>query len=116
MLARGELQRIKVPEERWIKIFNHHPGYMTVEQQEEIKSILKKNNFLAVIVPGVAQHSCRDYCAARNAMHLFACGILRIEATPMTAHGRLNLALDSPAVNLIDRFLRKFSRCSKTTA
>ena len=45
VLARGELQRIKVPEERWVKNFNHHPGYMTVEQQEEIKSILKKNHF-----------------------------------------------------------------------
>jgi hypothetical protein len=47
---------------------------MTVEQQEEIKSIPKKIIFNAVIVPGVAQHFCRDYCAARNAMHLFACG------------------------------------------
>jgi Recombinase len=45
VLARGELQRIKIPEERWIKIFNHHPAYMTLEQQEEIKSILKKNHF-----------------------------------------------------------------------
>ena len=52
VLARGELQRIKVPEERWIKIYNHHPGYMTIEQQEEIKAILKKNHFQQRDRPG----------------------------------------------------------------
>ena len=34
------------PEERWVKIVNNHPAYMTVEEQEEIKSILMKNNFV----------------------------------------------------------------------
>jgi DNA invertase Pin-like site-specific DNA recombinase len=45
LLANGQSQRVKVPEERWIKHFNHHPAYMTQEQQEEIKSILSKNRF-----------------------------------------------------------------------
>jgi len=45
VLARGESQRVKVPEERWGKIYNHHPDYLTLEEQEEIKSILKKNHF-----------------------------------------------------------------------
>jgi DNA invertase Pin-like site-specific DNA recombinase len=45
VMARGESKRMKVPEERWIKTFNHHPAYMSQEQQEEIKSILKKNRF-----------------------------------------------------------------------
>jgi hypothetical protein len=36
VLANGESKRMKVPEERWIKIFNHHPAYITQEQQEEV--------------------------------------------------------------------------------
>ena len=45
VLPNGRSKRIKVPEERWIKTFNHHPSYMSQEQQDEIKSILKKNRF-----------------------------------------------------------------------
>jgi hypothetical protein len=41
--ARG--QRIKLPEERWIRHVNHHPTYMTIEEQEKIKAILTKNQF-----------------------------------------------------------------------
>jgi hypothetical protein len=43
--ASGRSKRIKLPGERWIKIFDHHPAYMTLEEQEEIKSILQKNQF-----------------------------------------------------------------------
>src|SRR5262245_39687946 len=52
VLARGESQRVKVPEERWVKIYNHHPGYLTLQEQEEIKSILKKNHFKRRDRPG----------------------------------------------------------------
>jgi hypothetical protein len=45
VLANGESKRIKVPEELWIKTFNHHPPYLSQEQQEEIKAILKNNHF-----------------------------------------------------------------------
>ncbi len=45
VLANGQSKREKVPEERWIKVFNHHPAYMTQEQQEEVKSILSGNGF-----------------------------------------------------------------------
>src|SRR6266480_5171547 len=45
VLANGQSRRIKLPEERWIQIYNNHPAYMTVEQQEEIKAILKRNSF-----------------------------------------------------------------------
>jgi len=51
-LPNGQSQRIKVPEEKWIKIFDHHPAYMTKEQQEEIKSILNKNQYLNRDRPG----------------------------------------------------------------
>ena len=43
--ARGQSKRIKLPEDRWIKHPNHHPAYMTVEEQVEIKVILAKNQF-----------------------------------------------------------------------
>jgi DNA invertase Pin-like site-specific DNA recombinase len=43
--ASGRAKRIKLPGERWIKISNHHPAYMTPEEQEEIKAILRKNQF-----------------------------------------------------------------------
>ena len=36
--ATGQTKRGRVPENRWIKIPNHHPAYLTPEQQEEIKS------------------------------------------------------------------------------
>jgi hypothetical protein len=39
----GHSKRGKLPEERWIKIPNHHPTYMTVEEQEQIKSVLAHN-------------------------------------------------------------------------
>ena len=42
--AGGVSKKIKLPEERWIKIFNHHPAYLSQEQQKEIKSILKSNS------------------------------------------------------------------------
>jgi DNA invertase Pin-like site-specific DNA recombinase len=45
VLANGQSKRMKVPEEDWIKIFDHHPAYLTREQQEEIKTILNKNLF-----------------------------------------------------------------------
>ena len=45
VLAGGQTKRTKLPEEQWIRIFNHHPAYMTLEDQEEIKSILRKNQF-----------------------------------------------------------------------
>ncbi|MGN6720678.1 MAG: recombinase family protein, partial [Candidatus Binatia bacterium] len=46
VLARGQSKRIMAPEERWVKRVNNHPPYMSIEEQEEIKSILKKNIFV----------------------------------------------------------------------
>src|SRR6266850_2553214 len=45
VLASGHSARVRLSEEDWIKIFNHHPAYMSLEEQEEIKSILKNNWF-----------------------------------------------------------------------
>src|SRR5262249_14948866 len=39
----GRTKRRRVPEEHWITIPNHHPAYMTGEEQEEIQFILAKN-------------------------------------------------------------------------
>jgi len=52
VLATGQSPRVKVPEHRWVRIPDHHPAYMTVEQQEEIKLILANNNFLRRNRPG----------------------------------------------------------------
>jgi hypothetical protein len=52
VLATGQSPRVKVPEHRWVRILNHHPAYMTVEQQEEIKIILANNNFVRRNRPG----------------------------------------------------------------
>jgi DNA invertase Pin-like site-specific DNA recombinase len=46
VLATGQSARLKVPEHRWLKFPDHHPAYMTEEQQEEIKLILKSNHFV----------------------------------------------------------------------
>jgi DNA invertase Pin-like site-specific DNA recombinase len=52
VLATGQSPRVKVPEHRWVKVPNHHPAYMTVEQQEEIKRVLRDNNFVRHNRPG----------------------------------------------------------------
>ena len=39
------VKRIKVSREHWIRIPNHHPAYLSPEEQEEIKSTLRKNQF-----------------------------------------------------------------------
>ena len=52
VLATGQSPRVKVPEHRWVRILNHHPPYMSVEQQEEIKLILANNNFVRRNRPG----------------------------------------------------------------
>src|SRR6185503_3305199 len=44
--ANGQSARVKVPEHRWVKTPNHHPAYMTQEQREEIKVILRNNHFV----------------------------------------------------------------------
>jgi DNA invertase Pin-like site-specific DNA recombinase len=46
VLPSGQSARVKVPEHRWLKFPNHHPAYMTQEQQEEIKLTLRNNNFV----------------------------------------------------------------------
>jgi DNA invertase Pin-like site-specific DNA recombinase len=52
VLATGQSLRVKVPEHLWVRIPDHHPAYMTVEQQEEIKQILKNNHFVRRNRPG----------------------------------------------------------------
>src|SRR5215813_3306541 len=52
ILATGQSPRVKVPEHRWVKILNNHPAYMTPEQQEEIKLILRNNHWVRRDRPG----------------------------------------------------------------
>ena len=44
--SKGESVREPVPEEQWIKVYNALPPYMSVEEQEDIKAILKGNDFI----------------------------------------------------------------------
>ncbi|MGE5302495.1 MAG: recombinase family protein [Alphaproteobacteria bacterium] len=52
VLATGQSPRVKVPEHLWVKTFNNHPAYMTPEEQEEIKRILRNNHFIRRDRPG----------------------------------------------------------------
>jgi len=45
VLANGQTKRANASEDRWIKKPDHHPAYMTPEEQEEIRTILRKNHF-----------------------------------------------------------------------
>ena len=45
VLASGQSKRVKVPEERWIQTFDHHPAFMTRDEQDQFKAILKDNRF-----------------------------------------------------------------------
>src|SRR5215510_11336149 len=42
----GEAVRVRVPDRSWVKIFNALPPYMSVEEQEEFRAILKSNDFM----------------------------------------------------------------------
>ena len=52
MSATGQSARAKVPEHLWMKTPNHHPTYISQEQQEEIKLILSNNQFVRRNRPG----------------------------------------------------------------
>jgi DNA invertase Pin-like site-specific DNA recombinase len=62
--ASGETVREAIPEDRWIKIDNAFPAYLTVEEQEEIKAILKRNDFIKHYRPGRGSALCQGllYC------------------------------------------------------
>jgi DNA invertase Pin-like site-specific DNA recombinase len=52
VLSNGQSKRIKVSEDRWIQTFDHHPAYMSREEQDQFKSILKENRFQRRNRPG----------------------------------------------------------------
>ncbi len=45
MMKSGYPVRKPVPEDRWIRVVDHHPAYLTKADQERIKEILKSNRF-----------------------------------------------------------------------
>jgi DNA invertase Pin-like site-specific DNA recombinase len=45
VMPNGQTKRGRVSEEHWVKIPDHHPAYMTVEEQKEIKSIFSRTRF-----------------------------------------------------------------------
>jgi DNA invertase Pin-like site-specific DNA recombinase len=55
----GETVRERVPERDWIKFYNALPPYMSIEEQEEIKAILKRNDFSKQYRPGRGSALCQ---------------------------------------------------------
>jgi DNA invertase Pin-like site-specific DNA recombinase len=45
VMPNGQTMRRRVSEEQWVKIPDHHLAYMTVEEQQEIKSIFSRTHF-----------------------------------------------------------------------
>jgi DNA invertase Pin-like site-specific DNA recombinase len=88
----GETVRERVPERDWIKVYNAFPAYMSVEDQEEIKAILKRNDFSKQYRPGHGSALCQGllYCARcgdrlmvayhRKDGHSYWCGASTIQA------------------------------------
>jgi DNA invertase Pin-like site-specific DNA recombinase len=69
VLTTGQSPRAKVPEHRWVKIPDHHPAYMTPEQQEEIKRRLRDNNFVRRNRPG------RGHALTQGLLRCASCGL-----------------------------------------
>jgi DNA invertase Pin-like site-specific DNA recombinase len=88
----GETVRERVPERDWIKVYNAFPAYMSVEEQEEIKAILKRNDFSKQYRPGHGSALCQGllFCARcgdrlmvayhRKDGHSYWCGASTIQA------------------------------------
>ena len=91
---------MKLPEEYSIKNFDHHPSYITPQQQEEIRSTLHQNLSGAVIVRAAGRRSFRDYSAVQSAPVRSMCHIAEIKVAAINAHGKLDGVADSPALNL----------------
>jgi DNA invertase Pin-like site-specific DNA recombinase len=92
VVSSGETVRERVPERDWIKVYNALPPYMSVEEQEEIKTILKRNDFSKKYRPGRGSALCQGllYCVScgdrllvgyhRKDGHSYWCGSKKIMA------------------------------------
>jgi hypothetical protein len=55
----GMPRRKRVPKDRWVIIPNHHPAYLTAEQQERIREMLRTNDFATRSRPGNGEALCQ---------------------------------------------------------
>jgi hypothetical protein len=88
----GATVRERVPQRDWIKVCNALPPYMSIEEQEEIKAILKRNDFSKQYRPGHGSALCQGllYCVRcgdrlmvsyhRKDGHSYWCGASTIQA------------------------------------
>lgn len=62
----GDAVRVDMPEHEWVKVYNKFPPYLTIEAQEQIKTILKANDFHKRHRPGGGSALCQGmlYCAS----------------------------------------------------
>ena len=77
----GSPRRKRVPKEKWILIPNHHPAYLTVEQQDEIRRILQENGFAERSRPRNGDALCQGHVRCAR------CGGMLTVAYPRPNHG-----------------------------
>lgn len=77
----GTPRRKPVPKEKWIVIPNHHPAYLTAEQQDQIRAILRENGFAERSRPRNGDALCQGHVRCGR------CGGKLTVAYPAPNHG-----------------------------
>jgi DNA invertase Pin-like site-specific DNA recombinase len=70
--SNGEAVRVRVSDDSVVRIFNALPPYISVDEQEKIRAILKSNDFIKRDRPGRGSALCQGllYCASCNTRFL----------------------------------------------
>jgi hypothetical protein len=77
----GHPKRRRAPEEKWIKIPDHHPAYISPEEQEQIKATLAAKCFSKRQRPG------RGSALAQGLLYCGGCGVrLSVDYPLRTSH------------------------------
>jgi DNA invertase Pin-like site-specific DNA recombinase len=77
----GMPRRKRVPRDRWVVIPNHHPAYMTAEEQDRIRELLRNNGFTKRSRPGNGEALCQGLVRCAT------CGGMLTVAYPKPNHG-----------------------------
>ena len=81
--ANGYAKRRPAPREKWIVVPNHHPAYVTVEEQERIRAIIQSKCFSRRERPG------RGSALAQGLLYCARCGVrLSVQYPRQTASHR----------------------------
>lgn len=116
----GLPRRKSVPEDRWVTIPNHHPAYMTAEQQERIKLILQDNAFTRRTRPGSGDALCQGlircarcggmmcvgYAKPNHGPHRYQCTVLATKYGEKPCGSVQGAELDAAVVRAVLAVLR----------